>query len=286
VSSLCSTLPDFDLFARQSALCKLQLERPLRSDDLSPQYSCKKRRHTSIAHQQRTSNMFWNHSSQSRASASGGTDVTKGNASGGPPVDLLDLDMDFTFMSAERRQQLTNPTPKREDPAPYQYSEEDVLTPEVKMQVDRQDQPHRTNHNEKARGREFQSFYVAAAASRPTKTHRRRQPINNSPYRRPEYAPGYANYFDRDGFYLRRDHYNTARDRNASQGVLKRKFEAMADTDARDERDDYNRRGTDSYRGGGNKRRRDGEFISSRWFCLSSPPTGRRAFCNSQEYCL
>jgi nuclear cap-binding protein subunit 1 len=34
----------------------------------------------------------------------------------------------------------------------------------------------------------------------------------------------------------------------------------MADTDARDERDE--RRGVDSYRGGGNKRRRDGKFAT------------------------
>ena len=201
------------------------------------------------------------------------------NASGGPPANLLDLDMDFAFMSAERRQQLMNPSPKRDDPAPYQYSEEDVLEPQVKMQVDRQDQPHQTNHNEKARGRDFQSFYVAAAASRPTKTHRRRQLINDSPCCRPEHVPGYANYFDRDAFYLRRDHHNTARDRNASQGVNKRKFEAMADTDARDERGDYERRGTDSYRGGGNKRRRDGELTSLRWYrsCHLRPDAERPA---------
>jgi hypothetical protein len=36
----------------------------------------------------------------------------------------------------------------------------------------------------------------------------------------------------------------------------------MADLDVKEERD-YDRRGTDSYRGGGNKRRRDGKLVTT-----------------------
>lgn len=43
----------------------------------------------------------------------------------------------------------------------------------------------------------------------------------------------------------------------------------MADLDVKEERD-YDRRGTDSYRGGGNKRRRDGKLLMAFDFCLKA----------------
>lgn len=198
---------------------------------------------------------------------------------GGPPVDLLDLDMDFEFMSAERRQQLMNPLPVQNERSDQSQCDDVQVHGGPDNAVNHLDraktQPYHSNHNEQARiGRDFQSFDVAPAP-RPIKAHRRRrspQRIYNTPYRDSDYyAPGYAKYFDRDAVHSRRDHYRL---RNPSPEATKHRSEAifvaaMADLDVKEERD-YDRRGTDSYRGGGNKRRRDGKLFTAFDFCLKA----------------
>lgn len=183
------------------------------------------------------------------------------------PVDLLDIEMEFTFMSTERQQQLMVASP--DNHMPCHFSDDDVLTPGG-LQVRGQGQPCVTSRFEQARSRDFQSFDVAPAATRLIKAHRRRQRSHGSAYRRfHDHNSAYADYFDRDAVCSQRDRCDSSRDRDR---VLKHRFEAasvaaMADFDARDERD-YDRRGTDSYRGGGNKRRRDGELLDSRSMVL------------------
>lgn len=194
------------------------------------------------------------------------------NIARGAPIDLLDLDMDFEFMSAERRHQLMAPLPTSNEEAHHQYSNfgnapMQVTGSNAKNVSDSQDQPYDANHNEQAR-REFQSFDVAPAP-RPIKAHRRRRSRHrayNTPYRHSNYyKSGYATYFDRDAYRPRRSHYSPSRQRDDSPEALKHRSKAifvaaMADLDVKEERD-YDRRGTDSYRGGGNKRRRDGQSI-------------------------
>lgn len=204
------------------------------------------------------------------------TGATVNSARREPPVDLLNLDMDFEFMSAERRQQLMAPISISNEEAPRQYPQFNDVSMEVVAGSEvnvRQDKPYGTNHDEQARiGRDCQSFDVAPAP-RPIKAHRRRRSrhrVYNPPCRRSDYhTPGYANYFDRDAVRSQRDYYSPSRGRNASIATLKQKSEptfiaAMADLDVKEERD-YDRRGTDSYRGGGNKRRRDGELITQQY---------------------
>lgn len=219
--------------------------------------------------------MFSRDATQIYASAPAMMDVLMGSTvngiRGGLPVDLLDLDMDFELMPAERRQHLMNPLPLKEE-VPRQHSQCNDISmngdPANEVKHFRQGQPHHANHDEQARiGRDFQSFDVAPAP-RPIKAHRRRRSryrVYNPPYRHSDYyTPGYAQYFDRDAVHSRRDHY---RYRNPSPEALKHKsevifFAAMADLDVKEEHD-YDRRGTDSYRGGGNKRRRDGKLTTA-----------------------
>lgn len=185
----------------------------------------------------------------------------------GPRVDLLDLDIDFEFMSAERRQQLMAPLPTPHESLLCQFPVlEDGSMQIVEDGVVQVRQE--ANYDEQARnGRDFQSFDVAPAP-RPIKAHRRRisrHRVYTSPYQNPDlYTPAHAKNFDRDAHCSRRDHYSPSRRRDASLGTLKHRSEAtfvaaMADLDVKEERD-YDRRGTDSYRGGGNKRRRDGRL--------------------------
>lgn len=178
------------------------------------------------------------------------------------PANLRNLEANFQFMSVERRQQFMTPSLVLGGTVPHQRSNaHDAMTDVVVVgEVScRQDQP---SHDEQARfGRGFQSFDVALA-SRPVKAHRRSR--HNSHYRRSDhYTPEYAYYFDRDAVSTRRARLTCSRSKNASPEILNHTFAAsvapMADIDAKEERDS-DRRGTDSYRGGGNKRRRDGEY--------------------------
>jgi hypothetical protein len=187
-----------------------------------------------------------------------------------PQVNLLDLDMDFEFMSAERRQQLMSPLPMQSDvPCQLQCNDAQMYGgPDDGLNDLAKTQPYHASPNGQARlGRDFQSFDVAPAP-RLTKAHRRRRSpyrIYNAPYRRSDYyTPDYAQHFDRDAAHPRRDHY---RHRIPSPEAIKHRSEAifvpaMADLDVREERD-YDKRGTDSYRGGGNKRRRDGKLLTA-----------------------
>jgi nuclear cap-binding protein subunit 1 len=185
-------------------------------------------------------------------------------------VDSLDLEASYDLIAAKGRQQVVTKLPVVNGTICSQISSVN----DVPMVVDAgdgvnhnqvcQDDAHQTNHDEQARfGREFQSFDVAPA-SRQIKAHRRRRSRHRQhrfPYRGSNYyTPDYASSFGRDAHRSRRDHYSPRR-RDASPETLKHRPQAafvaaMADLDVRDERDD--RRGTDSYRGGGNKRRRDG----------------------------
>jgi hypothetical protein len=198
------------------------------------------------------------------ATMDGFMDSTMNSDRGGPPADLLDFDMNFEFMSAERRQQLMNPLPVQEVIPRQQSQCNDVQMHRGPDDGVKRQGPHHANLDEQARiSRDFRSFDVAPAP-RLIKAHRRRRSphrIYSTPYRRSDfYTPVYAQYFDRDAACSRRDHY---RHRNPSPEAIKHRSEAifvaaMADLDVKEERD-YDRRGTDSYRGGGNKRRRDGK---------------------------
>ncbi|KAJ4335907.1 Nuclear cap-binding protein subunit 1 [Didymella glomerata] len=192
--------------------------------------------------------------------------ATVDSSIGDPQVNLLDLDMDFEFMSAERRQQLMSPFPMQSD-VPCQLQCNDAQMhggPDDGVNDLAKTQPYHASPNGQARlGRDFQSFDVAPAP-RLIKAHRRRRSphrIYNTPYPRSDYyTPDYAQHFDRDAAHPRRDHY---RHRIPSPEAIKHRSEAifvsaMADLDVREERD-YDKRGTDSYRAGGNKRRRDDE---------------------------
>lgn len=195
---------------------------------------------------------------------------------GAHSVDLLDHDgMDYESMSAERRQQLMAPTPPSSEAKSQQNPQYHDIT--TNMVVDSEvshagkDQPCVANHNGQARigpGRDLQSFDVAPAP-RLIKAHRRPRSRNsryNSAHRRTDHCySGFAKYFDRDAVPTKRAHLSTSRGRNTPPETKEHTSAAasvapMADFDAREERD-YDRRGTDSYRGGGNKRRRDGELL-------------------------
>ena len=193
---------------------------------------------------------------------------------GWPPVDLLDLNMDIEFMSAESRQQLMVPLSVSNEGVPRQELHFNDVAMKVTgangVNVSRK-QPYNANLIQQARiGRDFQSFDVAPAP-RPIRAHRRRRSrhrLHNHPYRHSDYyTPDYVNYFDRDACRPQRGHYSPSRRRHDSTEALKHRPEtifvaAMADLDVKEERD-YDRRGTDSYRGGGNKRRRDGRLVTT-----------------------
>ena len=53
---------------------------------------------------------------------------TRNSVHGAPPVDLLDLDMNFDFMSAERQQQLMAELPTTSDRAPQNPQVNNGLT--------------------------------------------------------------------------------------------------------------------------------------------------------------
>lgn len=196
-----------------------------------------------------------------------------------PANDLLDLDMNFVSMSAERIQRFMALAPQQDDIPSDQSWKVDVLTPGgERVRADRQDQPYQTSRNEQACSRDFQSFDVAPATSRPIKAHRRRRRFYNAPCQRSDYLSIRATYFDSGAVHLRREAVSSSCDRNTLREAPKHKSEAivaMADFDAREERD-YDRRGTDSYRGGGNKRRRDGELVASCGFGSQQLTSNRR----------
>lgn len=179
----------------------------------------------------------------------------------------LNLAIDVDIMSVDGRQQLElQPPPSNNANSQQDSSVLDAMT-DVDDEVSRQD----ANHNGLARfGRDSQSFDVAPVP-RLIRAHRRRRsryPVPNSSYRRSDhYTPGYAHYIDRDAVRTQRAQHSSSR-RNASPGTLEPTLAVasvapMADNDAREERDN-DRRGTDSYRGGGNKRRRDGKLAALR----------------------
>lgn len=195
--------------------------------------------------------------------------------------DLLDAEMDFEFMSAECRQRFLAPVliSNKIEPCPLQTSHDESMEVVEEGEVlVRQDQHRQPNHDGQARiGRDFQSFDVAPAP-RLIKAQRHRvsrHRVYNPPYQNFEsHSPGYANPIGSDVHRSRRDHYSPSQRRNASLATLKHRSEAkfiaeMADLDVKEERE-FDRRGTDSYRGGGNKRRRDGRLTTANRPMLSS----------------
>jgi len=187
----------------------------------------------------------------------------------------LNLEIDFDIMSVDHRQQLEPQSPASSKANPQQDSSLLNAMTDVDDEVSRQD----TNHNGLARfGRDSQSFDVAPVP-RLIRAHRRRRsryPVPNSSYRRSDhYTPDYAKYIDCDAVRTQRAQHSSSR-RNASPGTFEPTLAVasvapMADNDAREERDN-DRRGTDSYRGGGNKRRRDGKLAALRRLYHNSLP--------------
>lgn len=170
-------------------------------------------------------------------------------------TDLLGLGVDFENVSPERRNLMTAP----EFP---QLS----LVDDVPMEDTRETEPtvrqDTSLAGEQVPGRDLDFDNHAQRPIRAPRSRRNNYDAYSRYQQRDSYVPGHAVYHDPDDIRVRAYRYDREY-REASPETLQNRAEArfvsaMADVDVRQEREDR-RDGGDRYRGGGNKRRRDGK---------------------------
>jgi len=200
-----------------------------------------------------------------------GTMHTPGQSAGNGVADLLGLGLDLEFVSPERRRLMA--APEHSQYANGAISLIDDMPMEVEMGETETEPtvPGRQEHSngaslmdEQAPGRDLDFDH---AVPRPIRAPRSRRNLYDAYPQHQQgdyYAPKPALYHDPDDPRGRACRYDREY-REASPETLRNRAEAsfvsaMADTDVKQERDD--RRDGDRYRGGGNKRRRDGELAT------------------------
>lgn len=186
-------------------------------------------------------------------------------------TDLLGLGMDFEYVSPERQVLMSTSQDVEDNLRPIYLVDDEAM--EVEMpeweQTTRQDSNGaKLRADEQARS----NVNFDKTAPRPIRAHhsRRFHHDYDPPYRQSHpNPPRHTTYYD-SGDHRRRAYCHERRYRTSSPDTLRDRAEAasvsaMADLDVKEEpRDD--RRGVDSYRGGGynNKRRRDGKLAMKR----------------------
>jgi hypothetical protein len=189
-------------------------------------------------------------------------------------ADLLGLGMDLDFVSPERRNlmaapentQYSNGAMSLVDDVPMEM-EVDAREREPTARQERPNSASRMEADVQAPGRHLEFDSRVPRHIRAPYSRRNHNGGNRSHQQGDFYAPTYTVYHDPEDA-RGRAYRHDRQFREASPETLRSRAEAsivagMADMDVKQERDD--RRDGDRYRGGGNKRRRDGKLEKQRW---------------------
>jgi hypothetical protein len=190
--------------------------------------------------------------------------------------------MDFEYVSPERQALMSTPQDVKDNLRPIYLVDDEAMKVEMReweATVCQDSNGAKLRTDEQARS----NVDFDRTASRPFRAHhsRRFHHDYDPPYRQSHsYPPRHPTYYD-SGDHRRRAYCHERRYRTSSPDTLHNRAEAtfvpaMADLDVKEEpRDD--RRGVDSYRGGGynNKRRRDGKLAMKRADFLRDTDTRR-----------